>query len=1419
MKLKHPILKAAFLAAFFMTLLVFIPKVIWGEDALALPSAGVQSQTFVWEDFELGTSYWGTQFEASVMDGGTLSSDFPTSGSYGYRGHFLLGKGGGRAAFSTSQVGDLTGATSLTVDFYNSSSITFTGSVILKQGAAWTWLNSHNITLIPGWNRNVVFDLSTLTPKSDIKQAGIVFESKQEGEGFLYMDNLRLTGADPAKVGRLTAADLATGNPVLVTGFEDGANPFAPDTVYSTAVDSSVKVTRTTEGTHAGYFYYENKQPDDKATFVLEADMDLTSATGVVFDAFVPGNDPVDAMLALNTGAKWDYFESAPKTLNPGWNRNISFSMNAKTFKSATSGWNNTGTIQGLSVVRKFGLCFSSHQIGKSFVAVDNIRLLTNDTPGLEKIVRDAVPFNPPLEGMDRLLEGFEKKTTSWVAQVGTYKSTAATIVASKSAAEGSHMLKVAFEFDGDGQQAWYGFDQNDDMNLSDSSAVKVDIYNPLKETLSAGMVLKTGEAFEWMEANPVNVKPGWNRDVTFYLKSKSFKTALSQWKNSAYATNLEKVKSIYLGFYHNGPLTGTAYLDNIRVTGTTEVKMGQVSAPRGEVTGRSILWDPLFNASADGWGAQTNASSNSFAVVSTYFKHKGEYAVDLRYRTFAEDQAAQFVKNKFVDWTNVEAVQFDFFNPQSYSVIFTLAVQTGPQSEWQESTEISLKPGWNRNVRVNISQPIFKSVQTNWSSTDFLRDRDDIRTVIVNLHPHQKSPSDGHVIMTNLRTIERDLVGSATGSEQAGQLLGVTSETQLTVRALKYTLFESFEGNIQPWQPSAGAVLNRSTSYSTDGNHSLEVDYQCNFGAGAAVLNPIIAYIPPGKTFDVSSYSHFEFDAFNPGQPLVVNLQFLTGPPYNGNSSGEDIESQSVTIFTGWNHNLDIALLGNNFKTAATAWRYWDTLRNANQVHQMTFKISGYAGLPGRGTFYLDNLRWVGSGTQQVDGVAGETLSFKFNPSDAIQLQVQSSVMGTQNGPAQFNLDKVRLDVRAGGNELALFTGDQVSGSGDPMQLLSGPSLGNQIFGVEDRYSLDPVGVLQATGFAQYGSTPNTLGSSAGYMFRFKSISIEDSWIGAGLLDGRYGNVPGSNPLTSNVEADIQTYEVDINSYIKDIHLQILGEVAESLYDAYPGSAYFMPQQNNQAYDIWMNYQIGAFKFTAGRTVNQLSFFMPYEVAGAAAGAIQNNFQIYWATDQLSLIQDMENWSPFWSNFLNGLNLNIQYYDYASMSNTNSNYGIRTILTNNTDKSPLNMNFWWYIYDDGYDVGDPTLANPSLATRALQITSHYELRYKITPQFLVSGIFRDTVTDWWEVFTYDAGLNYKFWGNTWVSGDAKFVNQTGFRYGQFTNITASLKKYFLDNSVLLALTYGLPSFSGYWEDDSNLQTLDMWQFSLTGKF
>ncbi len=1392
---------------------------------------GAPGGSFVWEDFELGTCYWGTQFDGSLMTDGMISPDFPSHGKNGFRGHFVIPKGGGRTAFSTAQAGDLNGAKDLYIDLYNASPVTFTAQVIVKQGVQWTWYKTDQLTIKPGWNKDMDFNMAGLkddsgkpmsAPLNELHLVALVFETKDAGEGFLYMDYVRLSGANPQKVVMVRAEEMATGSAVTVTGFEDGSSPLTPDSGYSTAIAAeAVTVEGAPEGTHVGLLSYDNKQPDDHAGYNLQADMDLSKVTGVVFDAFNPLKEPVDTGIYVNTGASWTYFESSTQSLKPGWNHNVTFALKAKTFKSEESKWTNTVGVKGITVTRKIGLTFFPHQITRSYFMVDNLRFLTNDPRPVQNMVNDLFPATPAITGTDHLFEGFEKEKTAWgTITAGNSKATGATIVVDNRSTEGTHMLETHFEFDAKDQQAWFGVDQS--MNLKDSSAVKVDIFNPGTESLQAAMVMKLGDTYDWNESKTTTIKPGWNKDVTFLLKAKTFKNAVTNWQNHAYAEPLNQVKCLYIGFISSGPMKGSAYFDNIRVTGASAVAVG-APAPKHELKGRVVMWDPVQVFAADGWQASTSPGSNSFAVASEYKRFEGEDSVVMKYRTISDSQSGQFVKTQQTDWSNVLGLQFDFYNPQPYSLTFTMAVQTGPNWEWQETTEMTLKPGWNRKVQVDITQPIFKSLDTNWSATDFLRTRDDIRTVILNVFPHHAG--SGSLIMANLRTIERDLIGPVS-SNDVGQAVGVISDTQLTFRTLKYTYFESFEGDISQWQPVANTLITKSSAYSTDGNHSLRIDYQ-----GAFVPNgttPEFFYTPlKGKsvsvegTIDMSSFSHVQFDIYNPGPPVQMDMAFRTGPvSYVGsgdsNSNGEWIESSSVTVNSGWNRNLDISLLGNNFKSGATAWKMWDTFRNSNQVHEIHFKISNTYG---RGTFYLDNIRFIGAGIQQADGVTGEEVSFKLNPSDSVQLVAAGSAIGNSASPAQFNLDKVRLDIRGAGDQLSFFTGDQVIGTDDPMTMVYGPQIGNQIFGVDERYNLKDIAMVQASGFAQYGATPNSLGNTAGYLVRAKSTALYDCYIGASLVDARFGNTMGSNPLTANVESDVKTYEADVQGYLRDIRVGFHGEVAQSAYDGYPGSPYHLQSNgNNNAYYAELDYQIGAFKIQGTRLEHQLYFFNPFSSA-AYQGSDQNSAQFYWQMDTFSVVKDMQTWGRFWNDFLTGLNFLVQYYDYSSKSNTYANHDIRAILQNNTYRPPLYMNFWWHWYQEGHNIGDPNVPNPAMDDSTLITTSNYELHYQFNPKLVLTGLFRDSFTDYWEAFTYATNMKWKFWGNTWLTGDYKHIDQTGSRFGQFNNFSVGFTKYFLNNAIQANLTYGSPSFIGYWEDDNNLQTVDEWMASLTGKF
>ena len=67
-----------------------------------------------------------------------------------------------------------------------------------------------------------------------------------------------------------------------------------------------------------------------------------------------------------------------------------------------------------------------------------------------------------------------------------------------------------------------------------------------------------------------------------------------------------------------------------------------------------------------------------------------------------------------------------DFYNATAEPAIITLALCTGPKWEWHESIEYTLKPGWNKDFRINLRSSDFKTEATEWRQSTSIRKLND---------------------------------------------------------------------------------------------------------------------------------------------------------------------------------------------------------------------------------------------------------------------------------------------------------------------------------------------------------------------------------------------------------------------------------------------------------------------------------------------------------------------------------------------------------------------------------------------------------------------------------------------------------------------------------------------------------------------
>jgi hypothetical protein len=75
-----------------------------------------------------------------------------------------------------------------------------------------------------------------------------------------------------------------------------------------------------------------------------------------------------------------------------------------------------------------------------------------------------------------------------------------------------------------------------------------------------------TGTDWLWINSDVYPLKPGLNKDFTFDLTAKTYKSAVTDWENTGTLMDMDDVKRVV--FRISGPVgfEGTAYIDNIRL-------------------------------------------------------------------------------------------------------------------------------------------------------------------------------------------------------------------------------------------------------------------------------------------------------------------------------------------------------------------------------------------------------------------------------------------------------------------------------------------------------------------------------------------------------------------------------------------------------------------------------------------------------------------------------------------------------------------------------------------------------------------------------------------------------------------------------------------------------------------------------------
>lgn len=89
-------------------------------------------------------------------------------------------------------------------------------------------------------------------------------------------------------------------------------------------------------------------------------------------------------------------------------------------------------------------------------------------------------------------------------------------------------------------------------------------------------------------------------------------------------------------------------------------------------------------------------------------------------------------------DYSKAESLTFQLYNDTTDTVKAGLALMTGEPKEWQESSAVEVKPGWNTIV-FDLKASTFKAERSGWASNLTLRNMNQLREVGLLIYPNQK--------------------------------------------------------------------------------------------------------------------------------------------------------------------------------------------------------------------------------------------------------------------------------------------------------------------------------------------------------------------------------------------------------------------------------------------------------------------------------------------------------------------------------------------------------------------------------------------------------------------------------------------------------------------------------------------------------
>lgn len=256
---------------------------------------------------------------------------------------------------------------------------------------------------------------------------------------------------------------------------------------------------------------------------------------------------------------------------------------------------------------------------------------------------------------------------------------------------------------------------------------------------------------------------------------------------------------------------------------GGTVTVIQELAAQLAQRSGLPLTqWEPC---EAPGLGSASSGYSDAtgFALDSSIARRGGS-ACRLEYEVGGFGKAYWEFSPLDENWTERPSLSFFVHSPQD-GLGMTVAVSTGPQWDWHESTLHPLAAGWN-NVRIDLASAVWKSAATNWEP----------RTPIQNLHAvHRVSfglfgyAAGGSIRLDEIRLSVLPRITRLVRRGSMVRFSGVDEEG----RTLRLEFSHRIDGGAwSPWSRRRYLSIRSLTAAVGSGEHVIEVRARDRFGA-----------------------------------------------------------------------------------------------------------------------------------------------------------------------------------------------------------------------------------------------------------------------------------------------------------------------------------------------------------------------------------------------------------------------------------------------------------------------------------------------------------------------------------------------------------------------------------------------------------